>query len=50
VPDVPTFVEQGFSEPTFRLPLWVAIAAPAALKRKAPIVAGAMRAAGVQPE
>jgi tripartite-type tricarboxylate transporter receptor subunit TctC len=94
VPEVPTFVEQGFSEPTFTLPLWVALAAPAgtpaatigrlneaasatvrspemqrflqgfgwsalgnsaaefdaALKREAPIVAAAMRAAGVQPE
>jgi tripartite-type tricarboxylate transporter receptor subunit TctC len=94
VPDVPTFVEQGFAEPTFALPLWVGMAAaagtPAAvlgrlaeaataalrtpelrrflqgfgwsplgntpaefraqLEREAPVVAHAMRAAGVQPE
>ncbi|MBI5719590.1 MAG: tripartite tricarboxylate transporter substrate binding protein [Burkholderiales bacterium] len=94
VPDVPTFVEQGFTEPTFSLPLWLGLAAPAgtpaavlgrladaatatlrsaemqrflqgfgwsalgnsaaefraALEREAPIVASAMRAAGVQPE
>lgn len=94
VPEVPTFVEQGFTEPTFSLPLWVGLAAPAgtpaavigrlagavaaslrqpemqrflqsfgwsalgnstaefraALEREAPIVAAAMRAAGVQPE
>jgi tripartite-type tricarboxylate transporter receptor subunit TctC len=94
VPDVPTFVEQGFVEPTFALPLWVGMAAaagtPAAvlhrlgeaataalrmpemqrflqgfgwsplgntpaefraqLEREAPVVAHAMRAAGVQPE
>lgn len=29
VPDVPTFVEQGFVEPTFALPLWVGMAAAA---------------------
>jgi tripartite-type tricarboxylate transporter receptor subunit TctC len=94
LPDVQTFVEQGFAEPTFTLPLWVGLAAPAgtpaallghladaaratlraaemqrflqgfgwvalgnsaaefraALQREAPIVADAMRAAGVQPE
>lgn len=94
LPGVPTFVEQGFVEPTFALPLWVGMAAPAgtpaavlarltdaatatlrtpemqrflqgfgwsplgnspaefkaALEREAPVVASAMRAAGVQPE
>ena len=94
VPEVPTFAEQGFSDPTFTLPLWVGLATTAgtppavvqrlgdaaraslrtaemqrfletfgwsplgnsaddfraALEREAPIVASAMRAAGVQPE
>ena len=94
VPEVATFPEQGFSDPTFTLPLWVGLATTAgtppavmqrlgdaaraslrtaemqrflegfgwsalgnsadefraALEREAPIVASAMRAAGVQPE
>lgn len=94
IPEVPTFTEQGFSDPTFSLPLWVGLAATAgtplaelqrlgaaaraslraaemqrfldgfgwsalgnsadefrsALEREAPIVASAMRAAGVYAE
>jgi tripartite-type tricarboxylate transporter receptor subunit TctC len=94
IADVPTFIEQGFNEPTFAIPIWIGMAAPAktpdavvnklrdaalvalrspdtqkflsdfgwtalgntpaefqaALRREAPIVANAMREAGVQPE
>lgn len=94
IPDVPTYAELGFTEPTFSVPSWVALAAPAgtpvdvinkvrdgvvkvlagqnmkdflarfgwsavgntpaefkaALERETPLIAEAMRAAGVQPE
>jgi hypothetical protein len=51
VPDVPTFVEQGFAEPTFALPLWVGMAAaagtPAAvLGRLAEAATAALRTPG----
>lgn len=94
IPDVPTFVELGFTDPIFAVPIWLGIAAPArtpapvvnrlreaaaaalklpdtqkflhsfgwtalgntpsefraAVVREGPVIANAMRLAGVQPE